>query len=64
MNSHRTKKEKNATCWTCPNQVTTFHSTIMKGKGLKWVLMAEGKEKRDLEMESSSNAMAPFTCMG
>jgi hypothetical protein len=23
----------------------TFHSTTMKGKGLRWVLMVEGKER-------------------
>jgi len=26
------------------NQITTFYS-IMKGKGLRWVLMVEGKER-------------------
>ncbi len=33
-----------ATCWTCPNQVITFH-LVMKGKGLRWVLMVGVKER-------------------
>jgi hypothetical protein len=44
-NSERTKKEKNATYWTCPNQVITFHLTTVNSKGLSWVLMVEGKKK-------------------
>jgi hypothetical protein len=36
--------EKNTTCRTCPNQAITFHSIVVKGKGLRWVLMAHGKE--------------------
>ncbi len=36
------KKGKNATCWTCPSQVITFHSPIVneRGKCLWWFLMA------------------------
>jgi hypothetical protein len=39
-NSQRKKMKKNATCWTCPNQTTTFHLRVVKGKDLRWVLMA------------------------
>jgi hypothetical protein len=45
FNLTKEKGIKNATCWTCLSQVTTFHSTIVKSKGLKWVLMAKGEKK-------------------
>ncbi len=40
------RRKKNAICWTSTDQITTFHSTTMKGKGLNQVLMAKGKENK------------------
>jgi hypothetical protein len=45
ITTRKQRKRKNETCWTSPNQVITFHS-VMKGKGLKWVLMVGVKEKK------------------